>query len=201
MRLTAVILFLILSSSCTKYSDREELTKYYENIIDVENIVQDSNDNAITRYDDLGYFIDKHWFDKDGNLTLYTFYNRFYETNEAALKVRFNDENEIIEFEGQPLYVSSNLLHNDTLVIDTVKAYVYLANSPFLNTEAKILTENISVDVQYLIEDEKPNHVIYFEDYPDSFLQNILYSFYYSVNLDDFHFRDSVVYNSYVRKK
>lgn len=200
MRLLIIILVLILNESCTSYSDKEELTKYYEKNIDTESVIQDLNDNAITRYDDLGYSIDKHWFDKDGELTLYTFYNRFYETNKAALKVRFNGKNEIIEFEGEPFYVSSNLVDNDTLVIDTVKAYVYLANSPFLNPEVKILTENLNSDNQYLIEDKNLNYVLYFEDYPDSFLQNIVYSFYYSTNIADFHFRDSVVYSIHIKR-
>ncbi|NRB65571.1 MAG: hypothetical protein HRU40_21565 [Saprospiraceae bacterium] len=200
MRLLIIILVLILNESCTSYSDKEELTKYYEKNIDTESVIQDLNDNAITRYDDLGYSIDKHWFDKDGELTLYTFYNRFYETNKAALKVRFNGKNEIIEFEGEPFYVSSNLVDNDTLVIDTVKAYVYLANSPFLNPEVKILTENLNSDNQYLSEDKNLNYVLYFEDYPDSFLQNIVYSFYYSTNIADFHFRDSVVYSIHIKR-
>ena len=201
MRLLAIILVLILNESCSNYSDKEKLTKFYENNSEVEELVQDSKDNSVTRYDDLGYSIDKHWFDKDDNLTLYTFYNRFYETNKAALKVRFNDKNEVIEFEGEPFYVASNLVDNDTLVVDTVKAYVYLANSPFLNPEVNILTENLSSNDRYLIEDEKLNYVLYFEDYPDSLLQNILYTFYYNSTVADFHFRDSVVYNSFVKRK
>jgi len=201
MRLLIIILVLIFNASCANYSDKEKLIKFYEDNIEVEELVQDSRDNSVTRYDDLGYSLDKHWFDKYDNLTLYTFYNRFYETNMASLKVRFNDKNEVIEFEGEPFYIASNLVDNDTLVVDTVKAYVYLANSPFLNPEANISTENLSSNDRYLIENEKLNYVIYFEDYPDSLLQNVLYTFSYTSNVADFHFRDSVVYNSFVKKR
>ena len=65
MRYFIVIIAFILSESCISYSDKEELRMYYQKTIDAKSVEQDLKDNAITRYDDLGYFIDKHWFDKN----------------------------------------------------------------------------------------------------------------------------------------
>ncbi len=194
-----IILILIFNGACSNYSDEEKLIKHYEFNSEDEKITADSVEKSVTRYDDLAYKIDKHWFDQSGNLDLYTFYNRFHDTSNASFKVRFNDGNEIIELQGNPFYVSSNLLHNDTLQTDTVKAFMYLANSPFISPTVKILTKNITKDINYVIEKDQPNFLIYFEDYPDSMLQNILYSFLYKINSVSYQYKDSLDYNCYLK--
>ena len=194
------ILLLFIVVSCNKTTDKEYLLEIYgesDSFIRIEN---DSYENSVTRYDDKNIKIDKHWFKENGSLNLYTFYNRFYETSKASFIVNFNDKAEIGKFKGNPFYVSSNLFETDTLQTDTVKAYMYLANSPFLEPKVDIITKYLEVDEHYLANKEKPDHMIYFEDYPKYTSQLTEYCFYYEINNNNIQYKDSVIYKSVINK-
>ena len=194
------ILLLFIVVSCNKTSDREYLLENYGETDSFIRIESDSYENSVTRYDDKNIAIDKHWFKENGSLNLYTFYNRFYETNKASFIVNFNDKAEITNFKGQPFYVSSNLFEKDTLETDTVKAYMYLANSPFLKPKVEIITKYLEVDEHYLAKKTKPNHMIYFEDYPRNISQSTEYCFYYEIKNNNIQYKDSVIYKSVINK-
>jgi len=194
------ILLLFIIVSCNQASDKDYLLKIYSKSDSLTRIENDTNENTITRYDDKDIAIDKHWFNNNGALQLYTFYNRFYYTNKASFIVNFNDKKEITKFRGQPFYVSSNLFEKDTLETDTVKAYMYVANSPFLKPKVEIITKYLELDEHYLAEKTKPDHMIYFEDYPKTISQNSEYCFYYKISNEKIQYTDSIIYKCVINK-
>ena len=195
------ILLLFIIVSCNQRSDKDHLLEIYSKSDSLTRIENDSNENTITRYDDKDIPIDKHWFNEKGSLHLYTFYNRFYDTSKASFIVNFNNKKEITKVKGEPFYISSNLFEKDTLETDTVKAYMYLANSPFLKPKVEIVTKYIQLDENYLAEKIKPDHIIYFEDYPKTLSQKTEYCFYYKVNNEKIQYIDSMIYKSVINKK
>jgi len=194
------ILLLFIIVSCNQTSDKDYLLEIYSKSDSLTRIENDSNENTITRYDDKDIPIDKHWFNETGSLHLYTFYNRFYDTSKASFIVNFNNKKEITKFKGDPFYISSNLFEKDTLETDTVKAYMYLANSPFLKPKVEIITKYLQLDEHYLVEKTKPDHMIYFEDYPKILSQNTEYCFYYNISNENIQYMDSVIYKSVINK-
>ena len=196
-----IFISVIFAMSCTNVSDKEIFMQYLEESSEATIVKYETDQNTIKRYDDLGYPIDKHWFDKQGELYLYTFYNRFNETDHALFKAKFARNDEIVEMEGDPFYMSTNLITNDTIEVDTVKAFIYLADSPFLNPEVRITTNNISENNQYLVKKNEPVHVVYFEDYVNAPIQEMKYKFYYEINNSGLQFKDSLIYECVIEKK
>ncbi len=186
--------------SCTKEDDFDFLIQHLNNSHDYTTYSVDSVDNAVLRYDDKGIVIDKHWFNADNRISLYTTYNRFFETSKAAFIARFRD-GEVYNVEGYPLYLSSDFIDKNTLVLDTLKAYLYVANSPFFHSNLKILKTNISKDEVYLTEKQNPNFFIYYEDYPDSTIQEMDYGFYTTIRSSNFEIIDSLNFNVTLHKK
>jgi|GEM_PF-2772461 len=200
MRLIATLLFFCVLQSCTEENDFDFLIKHLSASQDYTTYRVDSIDNAILRYDDKGFVIDKHWFNSNNRISLYTTYNRFFETSKASFIARFED-GVITEVKGYPLFLSSDFTNNNTVVLDTVRAYLYISSSPFFDTSLKILKTNISKDEVYLTEKENPNFFIYYEDYPDEPIQKMDYSFYTTIKSLNFEFVDSLNFNFTIQKK
>lgn len=194
------ILLLFIIVSCNPTSDKDYLLDIYGKSDSLTTFENDSNENTITRFDDKNIVIDKHWFDEKGSLLLYTFYNRFYDTGKASFIVNFNSKKEITKLKGHPFYISTNLYEKDTLETDTVKAYMYIGNSPFLRPKVEIITKYLELDEHYMVEKTKPEHMIYFEDYPKALSQNTEYCFYYKVSNQKSQYKDSMLYKIVINK-
>jgi hypothetical protein len=200
MRLISIILVICVLQSCSRKDDFDFLIQHLNNSQDNTSYKVDSIDNAILRYDDKDIVIDKHWFNENNRISLYTIYNRFFETSKAGFIARFKD-GVVTNVEGYPLYLSSDFIDKNTLVLDTLKAYLYIANSPFFDSNLKILKTNISKDEVYLTEMQNPNFFIYYEDYPDSLNQKMDYGFYTTIRTSNFEFIDSLNFNITLHKK
>lgn len=189
----------MLILSCKNQDNKNFLIKTFDNNLEHENFSYKLDGEHITRYDDKGFLLDKHWFDKEGNLTLYTFYNRFYDTDRSNCKIKFNQDQMPIHIEGRPFYVSSNLIHNDTIYDTEVKAYIYLANSPFLDTKVAVSTKIELMSKEYLMVEDDPSFVVYFEDSIGSSFEEKMYDFIFSLNMDSNQIKDTIKYNSIMR--
>lgn len=200
MRLILIILAIYILQSCSREDDFDFLIQHLNNSQDHTTYKIDSIDNAILRYDDKGIVIDKHWFNENNRISLYTNYNRFFETSKAGFIARFKD-GEVANIEGYPLYLSSDFIDKNTLLLDTLRAYLYVANSPFFDSNLKILKTNITKDEVYLTEKQNPNFFIYYEDYPDSSIQEMDYGFYTAIKSLNFEFIDSLNFNVTLHKK
>lgn len=179
MQYILVFLTLVLMS-CGHTTDRDKLVEFTRDQVELGIVKLISDSNSITRVDQSGFFYDKHWFDKDERLILYSFYNRNYKTNKAYYIARFDEDMDVTSSQGTPLYIQSNVHNTDTIRVDTLVSNIYWASSPFLKSKVRIYT-NYKLDDELYVTENKYNDPLmrYKHDVSKLEEQEVEYTYYY----------------------